>query len=185
MTKALVIVDYQYDFVEGGSLAVAGGRALAPKIVDILGNYDVVALTQDWHINPGDHWSDNPDYINSWPVHCKANTPGANVVAELGNAVNKLNQDKVNYFRKGHYSASYSGAEGHDIQGADLIDWLFAEGTDTVDVVGIAWDYCVSATANDLSQVFDTTVLKDYTVAVHPEDSQTEAFLTKIGVKIK
>lgn len=184
MTKALVIVDYQYDFVEGGSLAVAGGRALAPKIANILDGYDIIALTQDWHIDPGDHWSDNPDYVDSWPVHCKANTPGANIVAELGNAVNKLDQDKVNYFRKGQYQASYSGFEGRDIQGNSLADWLRDSGITEIDIVGIALDYCVKATALDLQPLFDTTVLGDYTVAVHP-NNDTLTHLQTQNVRIK
>ncbi|MDT7675475.1 MAG: nicotinamidase/pyrazinamidase, partial [Pseudonocardiales bacterium] len=139
--RALIIVDVQLDFCEGGSLAVAGGASVAERINAVTGRYDQVVATRDYHVDPGDHFSDTPDYVHSWPVHCVAGTAGAAFhpaldVAPIG-AV----------FAKGGYAAAYSGFEGAEPGGAGLADWLRAHQVTEVDVVGIATDYCVRATA--------------------------------------
>ncbi|MGA5465999.1 isochorismatase family protein [Mycobacterium sp. NPDC050041] len=163
--RALIIVDVQNDFCEGGSLAVEGGGAVARGITELLGahEYDHVVATKDYHIDPGAHFSDNPDFRDSWPPHCVVGTPGV----DFHPAFDPSAVEAV--FHKGHYSAAYSGFEGADAAGAPLADWLRARDVDTVDVVGIATDYCVKATAADAAAAgFTTRVLLDLTAGVAP-----------------
>lgn len=164
--KALIVVDVQKDFCEGGSLAVAGGAEVAQKITDLLIEHDYahVVATKDYHIDPGDHFSDNPDFRDSWPPHCVVGTPGVDFHSAFNPAVAEA------VFHKGHYSAAYSGFEGsHAQDGTSLEEWLRARGVDEVDVVGIATDYCVKATAADAAAAgFATTVLLDLTAGVSP-----------------
>ena len=163
--RALIVVDVQNDFCEGGSLAVEGGALVAQKITDLLVEHDYahVVATKDYHIDPGDHFSDDPDYRNSWPPHCVVGTPGE----DFHPAFNPVLAEAV--FHKGHYSAAYSGFEGHTDDGTKLEDWLRARGVDAVDVVGIATDYCVKATATDaVAAGFNTRVLLDLTAGVAP-----------------
>lgn len=171
--KALIVVDVQKDFCEGGSLAVDGGAEVAQRITDLLLEHDYahVVATKDYHIDPGDHFSENPDYRDSWPPHCVVGTPGV----EFHPAFNPAVVEAV--FHKGHYSAAYSGFEGTlaDDDGVTLTDWLRERGVDEVDVVGIATDYCVKATAADAAAAgFATTVLLDLTAGVSPTTT-TEA----------
>ncbi|MEV6524897.1 isochorismatase family protein [Longispora sp. NPDC051575] len=165
--RALIIVDVQNDFCEGGSLAVAGGAAVAAGVTDALlsGPWDHVVATQDHHIDPGDHFSDTPDYVHSWPVHCVVGTAGQ----EFHPA---LNTDRIEaVFHKGEYAAAYSGFEGA-AEGVTLAGWLRERGVMEVDVVGIATDYCVRATALDAAREgFTTTVLTDLTAGVAPEST--------------
>jgi nicotinamidase/pyrazinamidase len=159
------VVDVQNDFCEGGSLAVAGGAQVAQKITDLLVEHDYahVVATKDYHIDPGDHFSEDPNYRNSWPPHCVVGTPGV----DFHPAFNPVLAEAV--FHKGHYSAAYSGFEGHTDDGTTLEDWLRARGVDAVDVVGIATDYCVKATAADaVAAGFNTRVLLDLTAGVAP-----------------
>jgi nicotinamidase/pyrazinamidase len=164
--RALIIVDVQLDFCEGGSLAVAGGASVAERINAVTDRYDQVVATRDYHVDPGDHFSDKPDFGRSWPVHCVAGTAGAAFhpaldVAPIG-AV----------FAKGAYAAAYSGFEGAEPGGAGLADWLRAREVTEVDVVGIATDYCVRATALDAARAgFATTVLTELTAGVAPEST--------------
>ena len=164
--KALIVVDVQNDFCEGGSLAVAGGAAVAGRIAELLADdhgYDYVVATRDHHIDPGAHFSDTPDYIDSWPVHCVAGTPGA----ELHPALSGTRFDAV--FDKGEYAAAYSGFEGSS-GGEHLADWLVDRRVVAVDVCGIATDHCVRATALDaVKDGFATRVLTDLTAAVNPD----------------
>jgi len=165
--RALIIVDVQNDFCEGGSLAVAGGAAVARSISSLLADgdhgYDHVVATKDYHIDPGSHFADNPDYAHSWPVHCVAGSPGSEFHPEL--ATGRI--DAV--FRKGAHAAAYSGFEGTDDAGTPLADWLRAHGVGAVDVVGIATDYCVRATAADAAaNGFSTRVLLGLTAGVAP-----------------
>jgi nicotinamidase/pyrazinamidase len=149
VSRALIIVDVQNDFCEGGSLAVAGGAGVAAGISAALadGPWDHVVATKDYHIDPGAHFSAHPDYVDSWPAHCVVGTGGAefhpNLVTDRVEAV----------FHKGEHAAAYSGFEGRtSTDGADgvgLADWLRGHGVDEVDVVGIATDHCVRATALD------------------------------------
>lgn len=165
--RALVIVDVQNDFCEGGALAVPGGADLAARLTVLLAasgdRWRHVVATQDHHVDPGDHFSDRPDFAATWPPHCLAGTPGADLHPALA-------RDRIEaYFRKGARAAAYSGFEGA-AEGVNLAAWLRGRGVDAVDVVGIATDHCVRATALDAARLgFATTVLTDYTVGVAPE----------------
>ena len=169
MTRALVIVDVQNDFCEGGSLAVAGGAAVAAAITrhvrDHAGDYAAVVGTKDWHIDPGAHFSTHPDYVDSWPPHCRVGSTGAESHPALDTAPVEA------WFTKGEHAAAYSGFEGATGGEADapvgLADWLRARGVSDVDVVGIATDHCVRATALDaVAAGFGTRVLLDLTAGV-------------------
>lgn len=177
MKKALIIVDIQNDFVEGGSLAVAGGTDLATRLAAYLKDnhdkYDIIVTTQDWHIEPKGHFSETPDFVDTWPVHCVAGEFGSRIVAPLAERIGELViNDNIDYVRvvKGEYTAAYSGFEGHVVNNGDTLkdELSIAEVTD-VDVVGIATDYCVKATALDAKKAgFNTTVLKEFTVGINP-----------------
>lgn len=110
MSRALIIVDVQNDFCEGGSLPVAGGADLATAISEYVdarhGQFDHIVATQDWHIRPGAHFSEEPDFVESWPPHCVAGTSGAELHPDLDTEYIQA------YFRKGQFSAAYSGFEG-------------------------------------------------------------------------
>ncbi|MET9227388.1 isochorismatase family protein [Lentzea sp. NPDC003310] len=178
MTKALIVVDVQNDFCEGGSLAVAGGAAVAAAISQHIATsaYDHVVATRDYHVDPGPHFSLTPDFIDSWPVHCVAGSPGASFHPELD--VSGIEQ----VFSKGRFAAAYSGFEAEN----DLAGWLTDKGVTEVDVVGIATDHCVRATALDAHRNgFRTTVLVDLTAAVAPttRDAAVEELLAA-GVRV-
>ena len=166
--RALIIVDVQNDFCEGGSLAVAGGAAVARAISERLADHEYahVVATKDFHVDPGAHFSDHPDYAVSWPPHCVAGTTGADFHPNLDTGSVEA------VFLKGRHAAAYSGFEGTDEAGTPLADWLQARGVDEVDVVGIATDYCVHATAADAARTgFATRVLLDLTAGVTPEST--------------
>ncbi|WP_067863709.1 nicotinamidase [Nocardia shimofusensis] len=166
MNRALIIVDVQIDFCEGGSLAVPGGAAVARRINDHLAvrEYAAVVATRDHHIDPGAHFSESPDYVDCWPPHCRIGTPGAQFHPDLDiTPVQEI-------FSKGRYAAAYSGFEGAADDGTMLTDWLRAREVDSVDVVGIATDHCVRATALDARAAgFPTRVLLGLTAGVAPE----------------
>jgi nicotinamidase/pyrazinamidase len=164
MTRALILVDVQNDFCEGGSLAVTGGAGVARDIsaaldVDARG-WDHVVATRDHHVDPGAHFSRDPDYVDSWPAHCVVGTPGVELHANL-------RTDRIEaVFDKGEHAAAYSGFEGSS-DGETLARWLRDRGVTEVDVVGIATDHCVRATALDAAREgFATTVLLDLTAGV-------------------
>ncbi|TDC58234.1 isochorismatase family protein [Micromonospora sp. KC207] len=167
MANALIIVDVQNDFCEGGSLAVAGGAGVAAGISRLLAaepnRWDHVVATKDYHVDPGAHFGDPPNFVDSWPAHCVVGTPGSEFHPEL--ATGRIET----IFHKGEHAAAYSGFEGHAGDGERLADWLRARGVDRVDIVGIATDHCVRATALDAAREgFATTVLLDLTAAVAP-----------------
>lgn len=181
MGRALVVVDVQRDFCEGGSLAVAGGAAVARRISDLLEGphgYDLVVATRDHHVDPGGHFAEQPDFVDSWPPHCVVGTPGVELHEDL------RFRDFAAVFDKGEYQAAYSGFEGRDREGRGLADYLRAHGLDTVEVCGIATDHCVRATALDAAREgFATTVLVDLTAAVAPDRlGSTFAQLAGAGV---
>jgi len=167
--RALIIVDVQNDFCEGGSLAVTGGAAVARAISERLAaghDYAHVVATKDFHVDPGSHFSDHPDSAASWPPHCVAGTAGADFHPDLDTAAVQA------VFLKGAHAAAYSGFEGTDEAGTPLAGWLRAHHVDEVDVVGIATDYCVHATAADAARAgFATRVLLDLTAGVAPEST--------------
>lgn len=175
MSTALIVVDVQNDFCEGGSLAVAGGAAVAAAIGELLAGshgYDHVVATRDHHIEPGDHFAAEPDYVDTWPPHCTAGSPGAELHAPL----QESNFEAV--FEKGHHSAAYSGFEGN-CDGEGLDEWLADHEVTRVDIVGIATDYCVKATALDAAGAGLTTrVLLPLTAAVAP--SQLDATIAEL-----
>ena len=181
--RALIITDVQNDFCEGGSLEVSQGAEVAGGISELLAGdhgYAHVVATKDFHIDPGEHFSDHPDYAVSWPRHCVVSTSGADFHPQL-------NTDAIEaVFRKGQYSAAYSGFEGTDEDDTSLAEWLQQRGVVEVDVVGIATDYCVQATAADAVKAgFATRVLLDLTEGVAP-DSTAKAIedLRAAGVEI-
>jgi nicotinamidase/pyrazinamidase len=165
VTRALVVVDVQNDFCEGGSLAVLGGADVAAAISDHMraqrARYDHIVATRDWHVDPGPHFADDPDYVNTWPPHCIAGTPGAELHPWL-------DRDPLEaLFSKGERAAAYSGFEGHTESGEDLAGWLRDHDVDALDIVGIATDHCVRATALDaVSEGFSTQVLLSLTAGV-------------------
>ncbi|MEU1268980.1 isochorismatase family protein [Streptomyces sp. NPDC005799] len=176
MRRALIVVDVQNDFCEGGSLAVAGGADVAAAVTELIGQaggsgYQHVVATRDHHIAPGGHFADNPDFVHSWPAHCVAGTEGVGFHPNFAPAVASGAIDAV--FDKGAYSAAYSGFEGADENGTKLGDWLRSRGVAEVDVVGIATDHCVRATALDAAREgFRTQVLLDLTAGVAAESTE-------------
>ena len=164
--RALVIVDVQPTFCEGGSLAVEGGNQVAADIGALIHSdhgYALVATTQDWHIEPGDHFSEEPDLIDSWPPHGVAGTPDAALHPALADEAQHIDCG----VRKGQYGAAYSGFEGTTEEGTSLAALLRNAAVTDVDVVGLALDHCVRATALDaVKEGFATRVLVELTAAV-------------------
>ena len=211
--RALVIVDVQNDFCEGGALAVAGGAdvaaALADHVTEAREDYAAVVTTRDWHVDPAGHFAAasledrdaEPDYVRTWPVHCVAGTPGAELHPDL--SAEDLDIDAE--FLKGQHADGYSGFDGaagdpdtvrsgeedsapagpygatrgaaHAADDGDsLDDWLRAADVDAVTVVGLATDHCVRATVLDaLEAGYEVTVRTDLVAAV--DDAAGEAAL--------
>jgi nicotinamidase/pyrazinamidase len=164
--RALLVVDVQEDFCEGGSLAVAGGRAVAQRAKELLSSYDVVVASTDWHVDPGDHFAESPDFVATWPVHCVAGTEGAQLQAPL------TEDDFGAVVRKGERAAAYSAFEG-TTDGTPLADWLRAHDVDALDICGIATDHCVRASVLDARAAgFPVRVLLDACAGVAPETTQ-------------
>ncbi|MBT8161135.1 MULTISPECIES: isochorismatase family protein [Arthrobacter] len=205
MSRALIIVDVQNDFCEGGSLAVEGGAATAAAISEYLDThyqqFDHIVATQDWHVEPGSHFSDSPDWVDSWPPHCRAGSKGAELHPDLDAEYIQA------YFRKGQFTAAYSGFEGilapedevptgeltpgvaasleTDEDALGLDDWLQSHGVEDVVVVGIATDYCVKATALDAVQAgYAVTVIGDLTAGIAEDLGDTYAELEENGVEL-
>jgi Amidases related to nicotinamidase len=164
-----LIVDVQPTFCEGGALPIAGGNACAKRIADYLADhdldYDLVITTQDWHVDPGDHFSDDPDYIDTWPPHGIAGTQEA----ELHEALRDIPRDYC--VKKGEFAAAYSGFEGSTPDGTSLAEVFLDEGVDHVDVVGLALSHCVKETALDAKRLHGVRVrvLRALTEPVSPE----------------
>jgi len=175
--SALIVVDVQNDFCEGGSLPVTGGARVAAEIGGLLqawvegtegaADYAHVVATRDHHVDPGAHWSTHPDYVDSWPVHCEVGTAGEEWHPDL----EPRPFDAV--FLKGRHQAAYSGFEGRTEDGETLTGWLRARHVTRVDVCGIATDHCVRATALDAAaEGFETRVLEGLCVGVAPETTE-------------
>jgi nicotinamidase/pyrazinamidase len=170
MTRALIVVDVQNDFCEGGSLAVAGGAAVAAAITAHIRaareDYAHVVATRDHHIDPGAHFAEHPDFLDTWPRHCVVGTDGVNLHPALDHGPLEA------VFDKGEHAAAYSGFEGRSHR-TPLADWLRTRGVDAVDIVGIATDHCVRATALDaVGNGFTTRVLLALTAGVDPSTTQ-------------
>jgi nicotinamidase/pyrazinamidase len=218
MSRALIIVDVQNDFCEGGSLPVSGGAELAGTISEYVdahhGQFDHIVATQDWHLEPGPHFSEEPDFLESWPRHCVAGTRGAELHPDLDPEYIQA------YFRKGQFTAAYSGFEGvlapddavptgdrtpgamplsgtgepgdAGAAAADaaedaigLDDWLQSHDVEDVVVVGIATDHCVKATALDGVQAgYSVTVLRELTVGIAEDLDDAVAEMELGGVDV-
>ncbi|NQD88646.1 isochorismatase family protein [Paenarthrobacter sp. CM16] len=206
MSRALIIVDVQNDFCEGGTLAVEGGAAIAGAITEYVDanqqHFDHIVATQDWHIEPGEHFSDDPDMVDSWPPHCRARTKGAELHEDLDPEYIQA------YFRKGQYTAAYSGFEGvlapeDDVPTGDLKagaavaevldedaigldDWLQSHDVEDVVVVGLATDYCVKSTALDAVQAgYNTTVIAGLTAGIAEDLSEALDEMEAAGVEVE
>jgi nicotinamidase/pyrazinamidase len=182
---ALIMVDVQNDFCEGGSLPVEGGTAVARRLTDHLtrhgSEYAAVVATRDHHIDPGEHFSDHPNFSTSWPPHCVVGTIGVEFHPDLATAA----IDAI--FDKGEHAAAYSGFEGKTSGGESLASWLHARGIARVEVAGLATDYCVRATALDaVREGFVTVVLEDLSAGV-ADETTTDALeaMAAGGVEIR
>lgn len=177
MLRALIVVDVQNDFCEGGSLAVEGGAEVAHRISELMRHwtrqdpqapdYAHAVATLDHHIEPGDHFSAEPDFRHSWPRHCVVGSDGVAFHPNL----DPQPFDAV--FRKGEYEAAYSGFEGKDPEGVLLADWLRRSQVTHVDICGLATDYCVRATTLDaVREGFEVRVLTDLCAGVAPDTTE-------------
>ena len=171
--RALFVIDVQNDFTEGGALGVTGGAAVAEGITDYLrahpDAYDLVIASRDWHDadndNGGHFATGEPDFVGTWPRHCVAGTPGAEYHPALDTSLVDV------HVRKGQGRPAYSIFEGTTDDGRDLSEVL--DGVTTIDVAGIATDYCVLASAKDaLDAGRDVAVLTDLVAGVAPESSR-------------
>ncbi len=180
MERALIVVDVQNDFCEGGSLAVRGGAEVAFRIGDLLHHwsakdlkspdYAAAVATRDHHIDPGSHFAApgaEPDYVDIWPVHCVVGTDGEAFHPNL----DPQPFDAV--FLKGEHTAAYSGFEGRTTDGVGLADWLRQRAITDVDVCGIATDHCVRHTVLDaVTSGFEVHLLTELCAGVAPETTQ-------------
>lgn len=183
MTRALFIIDVQKDFTEGGALGVEGGAAVAAGITGFLerhrDEYELVVASRDWHTadhDNGGHFAIDaePDYVESWPAHCVAGTDGAEYHPALDTSAVHV------HIRKGQGVPAYSIFEGTDDSGATISQVLMSHGITDVDVVGLATDYCVRASALDaLEHGQHVRILTDLVAGVAPESS--EAALAELG----
>ena len=169
--RAFVVVDPQPDFFEGGALPVMGATRIAERIAQYLlahgDDYSMKIVTQDWHLDPGDHWSNDPNFVTSWPVHCAAGTSGAQIHSSLANQ----SWDVV--IRKGLHEGAYSGFDGVSENGLTLSDELTKADIHSVTVVGFATDHCVRATALDARGLgLDVEVMLDLCAGVAPETTR-------------
>lgn len=185
--RALIIVDVQNDFCEGGSLAVPGGAAVASAVSDHVAtrqdDYDLVVATRDWHVEPGEHFAapgTDPDYERTWPVHCVAGTAGAEFHPHL-----HLTPETV-IVSKGQHAGAYSGFEGRTAAGATLDEALRAEGIVSVDVCGLATSFCAKATAlSAVAAGYHTRLLADLCADVAGADTGASfAALEAAGVEV-
>lgn len=173
MSRALLIVDVQNDFTEGGALAVAGGDAVASAVTAFLAthaaDYQVIIASRDWHDATGDnggHFSDDPDFVDTWPVHCVADTEGAAYDPLL------VTDAVTHHIFKGQGKPAYSMFEGVTDAGETAGSVLTAAGVLSADVVGIATDHCVRASALDaIAHGVQVRVFTDLVAGVAPEAS--------------
>lgn len=184
MTRALLVVDVQNDFCEGGSLAVEHGAQVAADISAYLAahpdRYAMVVASKDWHhaadTNDG-HFPSGaavPDYVHTWPPHCIEGTAGADYHPNLDQHL------ITNHVRKGQGHPAYSMFEAIDSQDIDMPELLFRKGIDAVDVVGLASDYCCLETALDaLDAGYEVRVLTDLQAGV--AEPTTTAAYTKLN----
>lgn len=175
MSRALFVIDVQNDFTEGGALGVDGGSAVAQGVTKLLGGhpdrYDVVIASRDWHDGVGDnggHFHESPDYVDTWPEHCVAGTAGADYHPALDATAIDI------HVRKGQGKPAYSIFEGITDEGESVTEVLDRLGVTDIDVVGIATDYCVLASALDARATKRRVrVLTELVAGVAPVSSAT------------
>ena len=174
--RALIVVDVQNDFCPGGALAVSDGDAVIEGVNRLAAAAGFVVATRDWH--PADHGSFTPQG-GPWPVHCVAGTPGASLHPGIDRDLIDAVVDKGQAVDR----EGYSGFEG-----TELLELLRSQGVESVDVTGLALDYCVKATALDAQRAgFDVTVHLGATrpVEVQPGDGERAvAELRAAGVEV-
>jgi len=171
-TRALLIVDVQPTFCEGGELAVTGGNLVADRIAEYVrahrDAYQLTITSQDWHLDPGSHFSAQPDFVDSWPPHGLAGTPNAELHPAVAAALAPKGAEVT--IKKGLRQAAYSAFDGAAADGRTLAEVLSAAGVDELDVCGIAESHCVRASALDaLKAGLAVRVLTDLTVPVTEE----------------
>lgn len=173
MASALFIIDVQNDFTEGGALGVTGGTAVAHGVTALLrdapGRYDLVVASRDWHDadnDNGGHFDAEPDFVETWPVHCVAGSTGAEYNDELDQALIDV------HVRKGQGKPAYSIFEGVTDDGESVTELLDRRRITDIDLVGIATDYCVLASALDaVSAGRSVRVLTALVAGVAPEST--------------
>ncbi|HST81393.1 MAG TPA: isochorismatase family protein [Kineosporiaceae bacterium] len=171
-SRALLIVDVQPTFCEGGELAVGGGNLVAGRIADYVrthrGDYRLTITSQDWHLDPGAHFSSEPDFVDSWPPHGLVGTPNAELHPAVSAALGPLGADVT--IKKGLHQAAYSAFDGTAPDGRTLAEVLAGADIRELDVCGIAESHCVRASALDaLSAGLAVRLLTDLTVPVTAE----------------
>ena len=183
--RALIVVDVQPTFCEGGELATEGANEIAHRVAAYAAahrdRYTTVVTTQDWHIDPGEHFSDSPDFVDSWPPHGIADSPNA----ELHPALADLSPDAR--LKKGQYSHGYSGFDGADEHGRSLATVLSEAEATEVDVVGLVESHCVKHTALDARRAgLAARVLTDLTIPVSAEQGElARKELAAAGVELR
>ncbi|MEV8370329.1 isochorismatase family protein [Microbacterium sp. NPDC064584] len=173
MSRALFIVDVQNDFTERGALGVTGGDEVAERISTYLAahssDYEIVVASRDWHDGDNDnggHFSPAPDFVDTWPVHCVADTYGAAYDDVFDTTA------VTHHLKKGQGKPAYSLFEGVSDDGNTAAALLDEYGIRDIDVVGLATDYCVRASALDaLAHGRRVRVFTDLVAGVHPESS--------------
>ncbi len=181
---AILVVDPQPDFFEGGTLPIAGATRTAERIAEFLryrsDAFSMKIVTQDWHLDPGEHWSDDPDFVTSWPVHCAVDTSGAEIHASL------MDERWDAVIRKGLREGAYSAFEGRSVDGTRLAEVLATAGITKVTIVGFATDYCVKATALDARAMgLQVNVILDLCAGVAPETTRSAITeMSYVGVRL-
>jgi len=184
-TSAIIVVDPQPDFFEGGPLPVPGATAASYRIAAFLrerrGDFDLAIVTQDWHLSPGDHWSNEPNFTTTWPVHCAANTAGA----EIHDSLADVKWDAV--IHKGMHEAAFSGFDGEGSDGATLNEILASANVRDVSVIGFATDHCVRATALDARALgLNVRVKLSLCAGVDPATTETAiAEMKSVGIDVE
>ena len=167
MKKVVLIVDVQNDFCPGGSLAIKEGNEIVPVINGLMDKMDVVIATQDWHPEGSTHFED-------WPVHCVANTVGA----ELNPKLDAEKIDQIVLKGTGHDDPGYSAFDATNIS---LEDYLKEQNVGSLYVVGLATDYCVRASALDACKLgIHTYVVTDAIAAVNLEENDDKSALDEM-----